>query len=518
MEGIPSKVLFSISNFMLKRNDINECFIMNKSYSEKRVAILEALKAFHLLINNFPDDKLVSQEDYDENFQFASESLSDVCFTDLTPDKINKTMEIILDRTQKLSKFLSTKFPKKIEEQGEELKLVMSGAGNNLENITSIKERLSKDSSYLIHFSKGLTMDNQNLFFNSSAKEYLTTFSAKSRRIKKFLKKTGKIAGGTALTLGAGAGYIALDRQKQLKGVEDSDAYKEALKKTGANPDELSDSAKINLTNTANKYNKIKDSLDVSHKSDLESLPSNLHDDATRIYQYRKGLVDSAMDKALSPDSLNSKAINNPITLWDKLKDLAGKYGENDKIGLGNYMDAIAFSNKDYNKNEVFKNNLFFGLDSKDYLNSVKMFHDADASLVDKLKFDIKDENEAIEEYTEHINTIQNPKAKAVLSHIRDEEVEHLEELTDLLGDISNQNEQNFFSMDGKTYLKNFNKFNVIKKVSDISRKVKRAVEPKVTKFFIKKKTGDDNLAKKGEELSNIKNNIEDKVYNGLGL
>lgn len=158
-DNISSNTLLSIANFMLKRNDVMECLLFDKSYEEKKIAVLEALKAFHILCSNFPDDNLINQKEFDENFQFANESLSDVCFIDLSPKRINKTLKIILDRTQKLSIILSSKFPKKVEKHSseninkEEMKFIMSNAGNNVEEVSFIKERLSKNPSYLVYFS-----------------------------------------------------------------------------------------------------------------------------------------------------------------------------------------------------------------------------------------------------------------------------------------------------------------------------------------------------------------------------
>jgi len=52
--------------------------------------------------------------------------------------------------------------------------------------------------------------------------------------------------------------------------------------------------------------------------------------------------------------------------------------------------------------------------------------------MTDTINFLIKDEIEAIKGYEEAIEKMTDEKAKAVLIHIRDEEVEHIKQLTEL--------------------------------------------------------------------------------------
>ncbi len=49
------------------------------------------------------------------------------------------------------------------------------------------------------------------------------------------------------------------------------------------------------------------------------------------------------------------------------------------------------------------------------------------------LREDIAGEIDAMDDYQYHIDSIDIPEMKEILSHIRDEEKEHLAELTDLL-------------------------------------------------------------------------------------
>lgn len=56
-----------------------------------------------------------------------------------------------------------------------------------------------------------------------------------------------------------------------------------------------------------------------------------------------------------------------------------------------------------------------------------------DRELVNMLLEDLKGEYEAIDLYNEHIEKIDIPEIRDMLIHIRDEEIEHVSELKELL-------------------------------------------------------------------------------------
>ena len=159
------KTIFNISYFMLRRNDLISCLTTDKSYLDKKEIVLEALKSFHLLINKFPDDKFVTQEEFDKYFQLASESLSDIGVSELAPNNIDNTINLILDRTKNLTEVISKNFPEIIKENRKEMQLRMTSVGNNVETKANIKN--NKHGYTIIHFSKGCNMRNKTLKYFS---------------------------------------------------------------------------------------------------------------------------------------------------------------------------------------------------------------------------------------------------------------------------------------------------------------------------------------------------------------
>jgi len=61
-----------------------------------------------------------------------------------------------------------------------------------------------------------------------------------------------------------------------------------------------------------------------------------------------------------------------------------------------------------------------------------------------KLREDLIGELEAINQYQEHIDEIDNEEVKKVLSHIRDDEKEHFAELTKLIRKLDQIQEEKF--------------------------------------------------------------------------
>ena len=52
---------------------------------------------------------------------------------------------------------------------------------------------------------------------------------------------------------------------------------------------------------------------------------------------------------------------------------------------------------------------------------------------LEMLREDLMDELQAINQYQEHIDSLENAEARHVLEHIRDDEKEHVAELTKLI-------------------------------------------------------------------------------------
>lgn len=57
-------------------------------------------------------------------------------------------------------------------------------------------------------------------------------------------------------------------------------------------------------------------------------------------------------------------------------------------------------------------------------------------ALLKSLRLDMMDELKAINDYQEHIESTNNPEAKKVLEHIRDDEKEHVAMLTKLIAKL----------------------------------------------------------------------------------
>jgi rubrerythrin len=52
---------------------------------------------------------------------------------------------------------------------------------------------------------------------------------------------------------------------------------------------------------------------------------------------------------------------------------------------------------------------------------------------LEMLREDLMDELQAINQYQEHVDSLENAEARRVLEHIRDDEKEHVAELTKLI-------------------------------------------------------------------------------------
>lgn len=163
---ISQKTIFSISYFMMRRNDLISCLTNDKPYLEKKEAVLEALKSFHILLTKFPDDELVTQKEYDKYFQLASESLSDIGASELAPNNIDNTINLILDRTKNLIEVISRNFPEIIKENRKEMQLLMTSVGNMVRSKSDIKRK--KYNYNIIHFSERGNMRNKTLKYFSN--------------------------------------------------------------------------------------------------------------------------------------------------------------------------------------------------------------------------------------------------------------------------------------------------------------------------------------------------------------
>ena len=64
--------------------------------------------------------------------------------------------------------------------------------------------------------------------------------------------------------------------------------------------------------------------------------------------------------------------------------------------------------------------------------------------LLEMLRDDLMGELQAINQYQEHINAIDNEEARHVLEHIRDDEKEHVAELTKLIRKLDPTQEEKF--------------------------------------------------------------------------
>lgn len=63
---------------------------------------------------------------------------------------------------------------------------------------------------------------------------------------------------------------------------------------------------------------------------------------------------------------------------------------------------------------------------------------------LENLREDLVGELEAINQYQEHIDETDNEEIKSFLSHVRDDEKEHVAELTKLLGKLDQTQEEKF--------------------------------------------------------------------------
>ena len=67
-----------------------------------------------------------------------------------------------------------------------------------------------------------------------------------------------------------------------------------------------------------------------------------------------------------------------------------------------------------------------------------------DSKNLKNLREDLIGELEAINQYQEHIDGTDNEEIKKVLSHIRDDEKEHLAELTKIIRELDKTQEEKF--------------------------------------------------------------------------
>ena len=67
-----------------------------------------------------------------------------------------------------------------------------------------------------------------------------------------------------------------------------------------------------------------------------------------------------------------------------------------------------------------------------------------DNKTIKQLREDIIGELEAINQYQQHIDETDNAKVKKVLGHIRDDEKEHYAELTKLLRELDDTQNEKF--------------------------------------------------------------------------
>ena len=67
-----------------------------------------------------------------------------------------------------------------------------------------------------------------------------------------------------------------------------------------------------------------------------------------------------------------------------------------------------------------------------------------DNKILKKLREDLVGELEAINQYQEHIDEIDNEEVKKLLGHIRDDEKEHFAELTKIIRKLDEIQEEKF--------------------------------------------------------------------------
>lgn len=67
-----------------------------------------------------------------------------------------------------------------------------------------------------------------------------------------------------------------------------------------------------------------------------------------------------------------------------------------------------------------------------------------DNKILKSLREDLIGELSAINQYQEHIDEIDDEEVKKILSHIRDDEKEHLAEITKIIGKLDKTQEEKF--------------------------------------------------------------------------
>ena len=188
----------------------------------------------------------------------------------------------------------------------------------------------------------------------------------KNRTLKLFSDKNkGKLKKGLVMGLGAGAGLgtalggsylINKEASDKLAGVDDSIKSMEGL----TDSQRINMQKKLNeLSDTYRNSNAVYDRTLGNTELERKLLENQFKTKAISQEEYNKRLGDlflkdnqAKIDHQINPEN-QMKAIrdiyNNPndykapVTIKDKLADFLGKYGENDKLGFGNYE---GFSNK----------------------------------------------------------------------------------------------------------------------------------------------------------------------------
>lgn len=179
-------------------------------------------------------------------------------------------------------------------------------------------------------------MSNINeLFFSTNGKEFLKCFADdKNKKPKSALKKAGIAAGLGVAGLGAGAlGVDAASDYKANKAIESLDEYRYRRDIGHQAIEDLKD----DLNHIKDKYG---DSAAINARNRIDDFytNTNIMDKASDKYEAYKRL---GRDLKYYGDRFTE-----PVTLKDKVLDLIGEYGENDKIGLNNYNQIDFISNR----------------------------------------------------------------------------------------------------------------------------------------------------------------------------
>lgn len=126
--------------------------------------------------------------------------------------------------------------------------------------------------------------------------------------------------------------------------------------------------------------------------------------------------------------------------LANDLRTLINKYPELTKNKLMNEKMYDLFTGGSFNK--FYRNKIPTWIRAPlNFDNEPQQFHDKEAPLQSKLRFDIQDELEAIREYDEHIDSTNDKRVQDVLTHIRDEEKQHVGELSALVDMVDPKNQ-----------------------------------------------------------------------------